>query len=575
MFLLLALIALALAYVLPGHYAPWEAFQQDGLAIMALGFLIVQTMMTSAQTRVRRPRLAALTVLVVVVPGLQYLCGHVLFLQDALMAGIYLLLFAGSLCVGATLAASKRRNDFLGGLCVVFLGAGVVSILIAIMQWLHWPLGIYSADLPLGGRPFANFGQPNHLATLLSLMAMSILWLFEQRKLGPTASIALALFTAWGMAMTQSRTGWLFAVLLLLWWAFMHRRAALRTQGKALFAVMAAFAAMVLIWEPLNDALLLSLTTPMSDRLQGGTRLLHWHTLWQAIWLHPWAGWGWSQVGLAQQAAALQYPASHEWINNSHNLVLDLLVWNGVPLGLLFIAALTWWFVKQVRACRTPQAWCLLVGVGAIFTHAMLEFPLDYAYFLIPAGLLMGALDSTPPEAAERATLWRIPRIAFAVPALCLTLVCGWVAAEYIEVRSTSVQLRYLMRGFEVAVKEGAPPPDVKLLDSLRALHLFWLTPPDKAVGAAELERLREVSARYASAPAQLRYARIAAKSGQPAEAERSLGLLCKMHPTPECVDAIASWRQWAAADPLLQPVRLPTPEGPVNVPPPLQASGG
>lgn len=575
MLLLLALVALSVSFLLPGHYLPWVTFEQEDLAILAMGFMFIQATMTPRRAPMRVPGLAALGALVVTVPWLQYLAGHIAFLQDALMVSIYLLLFAGSLCVGATLALSKRRDELLTGLCVVFVLAGGVSIVLAHMQWLHWPLGIFLADLPPGGRPFANLGQPNHLATLLGLMTMGILWLFEQRKLGPMASIALALFTAWGMAMTQSRTGWVFAVLLLLWWVFMHRRAALRTQGKALFGVMAAFVAMVLIWEPLNDALLLSPALTMSDRLQGGTRFLHWRTLWHAIWLHPWAGWGWSQVGLAQQAVALQYPASHEWINNSHNLVLDLLVWNGVPLGLLFIAALTWWFVKQVRACRTPQAWCLLVGVGAIFTHAMLEFPLDYAYFLIPAGLLMGALDSTPPETAERATLWRIPRIAFAIPALCLTLLCGWVAAEYIEVRSTSVQLRYLMRGFEVAVKEGAPPPNVKLLDSLRALHLFWLTPPDKAVSAAELERLREASARYASAPAQLRYARIAAKSGQPAEAERSLGLLCKMHPTRECVDAIASWRQWRAADPFLQPVRLPTPEGPVSGSPPLQDSGG
>ena len=44
-----------------------------------------------------------------------------------------------------------------------------------------------------------------------------------------------------------------------------------------------------------------------------------------------------------------------EYIEHSHNLVLDLLVWNGIPIGGLIILALAWWFIAHIRACRNRR----------------------------------------------------------------------------------------------------------------------------------------------------------------------------------------------------------------------------
>src|SRR5574337_958761 len=76
-------------------------------------------------------------------------------------------------------------------------------------------------------------------------------------------------------------------------------------------------------------------------------------------------------------------------------------VQNGVPLGGLLALALGAWFIMKALRVTTAQGCLLLLGIGTLGLHAMLEFPQEYAYFLLPAGLMMGALDQMlPPSRA-------------------------------------------------------------------------------------------------------------------------------------------------------------------------------
>ena len=74
-----------------------------------------------------------------------------------------------------------------------------------------------------------------------------------------------------------------------------------------------------------------------------------WQQVWEAIWLQPWTGYGWNQVSNAQAAVVGHYPDSR-LIEHSHSLPLDLLVWNGVPLGGLIVAVAVVWSSGQACA---------------------------------------------------------------------------------------------------------------------------------------------------------------------------------------------------------------------------------
>ena len=553
MTLLLGLVALCAGFLLPGHYPPWVSFEQQALAALGAGLVGAAALTSNGGRPLRLPTIAALVFAVAAIPWVQWLCGQIGFLSDALLSSLYLIGLGLCIVAGATLVAT-RRADFLDGLGAALITAGLVSTGLAMLQWLglHW--SIFVIDLRPGGRPYANLGQPNHLATLLALSVMATLRAYEQRRMSaPVAALAVAWF-GFGMVMTQSRTGWLFVVLLALWWAVMRRRAGLRLPAVAVAAGALAFFSAVLAWDPLNDWLLLSSGT-LEARLQTGLRWLHWQTLWDAAWRSPWVGYGWSQVVLAQQAAVLDHRASGEWLLSSHSLLLDLLLWNGIPLGALLAAALVAWFVSRVRACRSVDAWALLAAVGAVFLHAMLEYPLDYAYFLLPLGLLMGASAGLD----EQARLWALPRSAFAVSLALMIGMLAWVSLEYLHVQESARQLRFVMARIGIDRVPEAPVPDVVLLDFPREFHRYWLTPAGRGMSPQQLDWMRRVSQRHAIPPAMLRYAMAAGLNGRAQEATDTLARLCKMHPVKRCEEGRDSWRDLQRQYPELGSIAFPT----------------
>jgi O-antigen ligase len=147
--------------------------------------------------------------------------------------------------------------------------------------------------------------------------------------------------------------------------------------------------------------------------LTSSGRTLIWPVLIDAAWQAPWFGYGWNQVGRAQLATALAHPSANHWFTDSHNLVLDLVLWAGIPLGFLLAALLAWWFVRQVRRCTDPDRWALLLAISAVLLHAMVEYPHSYLYF--PAA---GRADDGP--ARRRAASCADARAARREPGLPL-----------------------------------------------------------------------------------------------------------------------------------------------------------
>ena len=551
MLLILGLTGLGLAWLFPGHYPPWTSFEPQLAAAAGVGLVAMATLSRRAQS-VHVPPLACVVLAASAIPWFQWFSGQILFLQDALTTSLYVAGFGLCIACGATLATSRKR-DFLEGLGLAVIVAGIASTGLALLQWLGLDTSAMVANMPRGGRPFANLAQPNHLCTLLALGVVAALGGFERGRFRGWVVALLVAFFGFGMIMTQSRTGWVFVLLVVVWWAFMRRRAGLRLSPLPVFLSAGLFAAGVLLWQPLNECLLLS-TDPLLERLHASLRWQHWSTLWDAIWRSPWFGYGWNQVTLAQQAAVLDHPAVHEWLLDSHNVVLDLLVWNGVPIGLALTCVLVWWFVRQVRACRTTDQWALIAGVGAIFLHGMLEYPLDYTYFLFPAGLMMGALDGLQPAARS----WRVSQIVYGAALAAMLVMLGWVSTEYLTVQTAATRMRFVMAGIGVDKVSTAPVPDVRLLDALREYHRYWLTPVRAGESAAVLDWQRNVTRRYAAPPAMLRYALAAGINGRPDEATQTLARLCKMHAKERYEEGQQSWTQLQKQYPQLLAIDMP-----------------
>lgn len=554
LWLALGLLLISLSWVLPGRFLPWPAFRQEVIA--GVGFVLLAGATIEQGKHLVWPRLAFVAFAVATVPLMQWALGQILFRGDAIVCALYLAAFALSLVVGASLSSGALRGQLLDGLMLCLIVVGVVSTGMAFNQWLGPSVfeGIVEGIAPRS-RPYANMGQPNHLATQLVLGLLAVLYCYEQRRIGSASAVLAMVWMGWGVVLTQSRMAWVVLATLLLWWLLMRRRTALRTAPIAMF--IGAIAFVIGVW---LLPVLLSLWSGPGDydgaqvRLAVGTRPGHWQTLWAALMRSPWFGYGWNQVANAQFEVAVEFPFIGEWTTQSHNLVLDLLIYNGLPLGLLICAALAAWFASQIAACRNAEAWCLLMMLFALFIHALLEYPLHFSYYLLLTGLLMGFVGESN---QAMPSVRRAPRITLAVPALALALLAGLIGLEYLKAEEGLRDLELTARRIGPAASE-LPSADWFFVDGWAAYHRAVTVRVEAGMPANEIENLRRVAKRYPYPNVLERYALASALNGQFDSARHALLHSCKVHTLPICEGMQRRWKTLQSEHPALRMLAFP-----------------
>lgn len=556
LYLALGLIGMSLAWLIPGRFLPWPAFRQEVIA--AAGFALLATAALQKCKRVAWPRMSFLILGVAAVPIIQWGFGLILFRGDAIVCSLYLAAFALSVCVGATLAHSELRQQLLDGLTMSLVFVALLSAGMAFNQWLGPSVldGIVEPMQPRG-RPYANLGQANHLATQLVLGVAAAWYWYEKRRISAWCAALAISWMAWGVVLTEARTAWLAAAIVVLWWLLMRRRVSLRSSPVAITMGSVAFVIGVCIAPTLQGAWSGPPEldgAPPQLRLAAGTRGGHWQTLWDALLRSPWFGYGWNQVSNAQFVAAGDHPAIREWATFSHNLMLDLLIYNGLPLGLLLCAALVGWFARRVVGCRSVESWWLLLTLFVLFLHALLEYPLYYSYYLLPSGLLMGIVR---PSTVEPMRAVRAPRLTLALPALGLALLAGAIGLEYLKAEEALRDLELTARRIGPAASE-LPRADWFFVDGWAAYHRAVTVRVDAGMPANEIENLRKVARRYPYPNVLERYALAAALNGQSDAARHVLLHSCKVHTVPICEGMQRRWNTLQSEYPALQPLAFP-----------------
>ncbi|KAB2876995.1 MAG: hypothetical protein F9K36_00685 [Burkholderiaceae bacterium] len=554
-------LALAAPWLLPTHMIPWRAFHADLLMALALLPAALWAMLLRRESvALPLPALAALGV--ACVPLLQWAGGMFIFAGDAWIAAVYLFGFALAIATGARLQ-QVVPGRLIDALFAAFAIAGLASVGIVLAQWLRvWPVRLADFDFIIyypGSpyRPFGNLGQANHLATLLVWAMLALWWAYLAGRVRGAVAAAACAFVLVGITATQSRTAWLelvaLAVAAVVWrQPLATRRCAPALAGLALLAV-----ALVAGWGLANRALDLEAARALSNEVSSaGLRPAIWQLFIDSALQRPWAGWGWNQVPFAQATVALDHPSLHYTFQSAHNLMLDLMVQSGLPLGLLISLGLAGWMLVQARRVGSTAGCLLWLALAMLGVHAMLEFPQAYAYFLLPAGLMIGALEAMHP--------WRPVLVSRWLPTGALMLAAAltaWVGVEYHRAEQNLTQLRFeRARIVPVGVDHVTPTqaPDLVLLtqlrDFLRALRLR----PDAGMSAEQLELMRRVTLQYPSDGNHLILAAMEALNTGPGEAGRVLDRMCRMVPPPRCRDALAAWRGMAATSAPLAEVKLP-----------------
>jgi O-antigen ligase len=288
---------------------------------------------------------------------------------------------------------------------------GAASMVIAISQVFapDWADGTFIARSGLPGRAVGNLRQPNHLSSLLlwALIAWVplaqagriVTWRLDRR-----VALLLGALLVWAVVLTASRTG-IVGVVLLALWGLIDRRLARRVR----IALVAAPVVYLLIALAMSGwAHTTGHTFGGEGRLAEGdvsaSRFGIWANTLELIRQQPWTGVGFGEFNFAWTLTPFpDRPVA--FFDHTHNLPLQLWVELGVPLGSLVLGLLLWalvqagvrsWRVAGEEGTGSRAAFMMVLMIGV---HSLFEYPLWYAYFLLPTAWAWGyALRTPEPE---------------------------------------------------------------------------------------------------------------------------------------------------------------------------------
>lgn len=561
------LVALVpLAWLISHHALPWLTAQQEFLAL--LGVLLAAVGVGGLRCPPRWVLALALAAACVLV---HLVAGRMPFAGDAWMAWLYLGALAVALAVGQRFGqvAAAGHPSALVLVVAAVVACAALSVAVAWMQWLdRHPPWLAVKPLLAGDRPYGQLAQPNHFSTVAFLGLAGAMALRDRAVIGAPVLGLLVLWFCAGLAMSGSRTAWLQLAVVVAMAALGPAPDRARWLRWAVFAVV-AYAAFAALWPALNTMAATTADRPLADQLRPGLRWPLWQAMFDASLREPVWGHGWGQGASALVAVAPEHASLQRFLDRSHNLVLDLVVWNGWPLGLLLTAALLWALLPLHRAARAaPGARWLAAGALGLLAHAMVEYPLEYAFFLVPLGLMVGMAQGLGGSPAREggagpglqalrggATRRGRPTDARALAAALLVLL-GLVARDQLVAEQNYRDFR-TERQFGV---QGAlsTPPDLWVLTQLEAFLNFVRQQAEPGMSPEAVQRMRTTVTRYPHPPALLRLALAEGLNGQPEAAARTLRVLCAMHEPVRCREGRSSWQGLQARYPVLAAVPYP-----------------
>jgi O-antigen ligase len=308
----------------------------------------------------------------------------------------------------------ERRSMAAEALCWGLLAAGLGSVAISLVQVFMPALadGNLIARSGVPGRAVGNLRQPNHLASLMMWTAVAAVFLCEKR--GWRLALAPLLFACvFTVVLSASRTGFI-GIGMLAVWGLVDRKLS-RGARLALLATPLMLGAswwLMSLWSA-EGGHAFGAASRLSEGAGSPSRLAILRDAWALTLANPWLGVGWGEFNFAWSLTPFpNRPIA--FFDHTHNLPSQLAVELGLPWAGAVLALLAWALWRA--ACGAwragedaPLRRAALMLVLTIALHSLLEYPLWYAYFLLPACFALGlALPADTSGAPASAAPWQV-----------------------------------------------------------------------------------------------------------------------------------------------------------------------
>ena len=287
---------------------------------------------------------------------------------------------------------SGRMVDFYDGWARVWVWGCWLGLATALAQYLVLPVWPHLvAPVTELGRISGNVRQPNHFATLMALGLPCVAWLLDRKKISLTGALLTVIAIAVVVVLTRSRTGVVEVIAMALWMVFSSVRkpllgvATTLSMAVAFLLFTALSRANILELYGSNTVEISQLSSAISD-----SRWMLWQDTLALIAQNFWTGVGVGQLNFYRLLSDL--PTNMKVLHvNAHMLPLQLAVEYGAPVAIVFTALVSWAFASSIRSCGKLGS-VAAASIAVVAIHSMTEFPLWYAYILLPFALMWGIL---------------------------------------------------------------------------------------------------------------------------------------------------------------------------------------
>ena len=322
------------------------------------------------------------------------------------------LLVSAALMVACGASASRASNGprVFTALALGLFFAGLAGSVVAFLQVFApgWADIDWVAPTNIPGRAPGNVRQTNQFSSVLVWGLAAAVALHELRWLPRMALWLATLPMVFAIQLTGSRTGAL-NIIVLLGWALLDRRL---SKASRLLLVALPF---IFI---LDHYLIIMINSIGQQVITGGglreiatgmsvgdfkARLYLWLNTIDVIIAQPWTGVGFGEFGIAWFLSPLGARPG-DLFDHSHNFILQLAVELGLPAAFLVITLLAIALVQGFRRAKNAKgdnglvARASIVLMATIGLHSMVEYPLWYAYFLLPTALVWGLVLGLPAD---------------------------------------------------------------------------------------------------------------------------------------------------------------------------------
>ncbi len=316
-------------------------------------------------------------------------------------AGVLLATVLVAMQAAASASTADGPSEAFMPFAIGLAAAAALSTLVALIQAFlpNLPDGDLIARSGLPGRAVGNLRQPNHLCSLLLWGVIAVVALLEMRRLALKWAAALVVLMVFAVELSASRTG-AVGLGLLAAWGILDKRLSrparvLLVLTPVIYALSYGAMALYGHWTDQAFGAEARIATGEATTESPNSRKHIWANALTLIAQQPWTGVGFGEFNIAWSLTA--FPGRPTaFFDHTHNLPLELAVELGLPLAALVLGLLglaLWQAWKRSgeatgdagTAARAAFMLVLMIGL-----HSLSEYPLWYAYFLLPTAFAWG-----------------------------------------------------------------------------------------------------------------------------------------------------------------------------------------